>query len=377
MDSSQRDDSHLSELIAHLYDAAIDETLWPGTATCIAKHFGSISTVVKLHDDTQVNLLECTDNLMVSEREASWAETWHRDDLWVQRSVAYGMSRVITDEDLVTPEEQAASGFYQEWLHHLGIYHMVGAVFPGVGNKIGVLGIHRPREGGAYTPGERRKVALILPHLQRALNLRQRLAAMRQTHAATLQALDRLDTGVLMVDRYCLIMQASAMAETLLRENREISTTAGRLLLAQPPLHDKLRAMVGAAIDTARGKATPLGSALSIPRAGRLPLAIEVTPLRPLASPVSQQPAALIFIRDPEMPIATGSLRELFGFTRTEAAVATLLAQGNSLDEIAIKICSGPATVRSHLKQIFAKTGTHRQAELVALVARSVSSVGK
>lgn len=377
MGSPKRDDSHLSELITHLYDAAIDETLWPGTATRIAEHFGSTSTVVKLHDDIQVSLLECTDNLMVSEKEAAWADTWHRHDLWVQRSVAYGMSRVITDEDLVTPEEQAASGFYQEWLRHLGIYHMVGAVFPGVGNKIGVLGIHRPREGGAYTQAERRKVALILPHLQRALNLRQRLAAMCQTHAATLQALDRLDTGVLIVDRYCLILQTSAMAETLLRDNREIGITAGRLFLAQPPLHEKLRAMVGAAIDTARGKATPLGSALSIPRAGRMPLAIEVTPLRPLASPVSQRPAALIFIRDPQMPIAETRLRELFGLTRTEATVATLLAQGKSLDEISTQISSGPTTVRSHLKQIFAKTGTHRQAEVVALVARSVSSVGK
>jgi DNA-binding CsgD family transcriptional regulator len=35
----------------------------------------------------------------------------------------------------------------------------------------------------------------------------------------------------------------------------------------------------------------------------------------------------------------------------------------------------GLATVRSHLKRILAKTGTHRQAEAVALLARSVSTV--
>ena len=34
----------------------------------------------------------------------------------------------------------------------------------------------------------------------------------------------------------------------------------------------------------------------------------------------------------------------------------------------------GPATVRSHLKRILAKTGTHRQAEAAALLARSVAT---
>jgi DNA-binding CsgD family transcriptional regulator len=34
------------------------------------------------------------------------------------------------------------------------------------------------------------------------------------------------------------------------------------------------------------------------------------------------------------------------------------------------------ATVRSHLKQILVKTGTNRQAETVALIARSVAVLG-
>lgn len=373
MPPSKLDEPHLSRLIAHLYDAAIDHTLWAGTAIRIAENFGSISTVVKLHGDGErVSLLECTDNLVVSGQEQAWADAWHRKDLWVERSVIYGMSRVITDEDLVTPEERASSGFYQEWLRHLGIYHMVGAVFPAADGDIGVLGIHRPREAGAYTLAERRQVALVLPHLQRALSLRQRVAAMSQTHAATLQVLDRLDTGVLIMDRSCFILQASAMAETLLHENSELGVVAGRLSLASSILHDKLLSMVRAAIDMARGKLAKAGSALSIPRAHRLPLALEVAPLRP--SCLEQRPAVLIFIRDPEAPITVERLRELFGLTRTEAAVAAALGRGSSLEDIAAWMGIGLATVRSHLKRILAKTGTHRQAEVAVLLARSVST---
>ncbi|WP_197705128.1 helix-turn-helix transcriptional regulator [Sphingobium cloacae] len=351
----------------------MDDSLWAGTATRIAETLGSTSTVLKLHgDNARVNLLECTDNLMVSEREQAWADDWHRKDLWVERSVAYGMQRIITDEDLVTPEEQARSGFYQDWLRHLDIHHMLGAVFPAADGAIGVLGIHRPQGAGAYTNHERKQAALVLPHLQRALRLGQRFAAVSQSHAAALEALDRLDTGVLMVDGAGCVIQASSMAERLLRENAELAVIRGRLALRPPALHDKLLALVRGAMDTARGKIANPGAALSVPRPHRMPLALEVAPLRPSASAFGEQrPAVLVFIRDPQAPIEVTRLRELFGLTRTEGAVAAALGRGASLEDIAVTMGIELSTVRSHLKRILAKTGTHRQAEAVALLARS------
>lgn len=375
MASTDLPEPALSGLVAHLYDAAIDEALWPGTATRIAQTFGSFSAVVKLHQaDAQASLLECTDNLVVPERQREWADDWHRRDLWVERSVACGMSRVITDEDLVTREEQERSGFYREWLHHLGIHHLLGAVFPAARGAVGVLGIHRSRRAGTYTVSERRQAAFLLPHLQRALHLGQRLATASGIRAATLQALDRLDSGVLVVDRSCRIVHASAVAELLLRGNEELGVVGGRLFLRSPAIQDKLLSLVRAASNTAQGRMAEPGTALSVPRAHRLPLALEVAPLRPSTCRFGEQrPAALIFIRDPESPIAVERLRELFGLTRTEGAVAAALVRGDSVEDIAAQMGIGLATVRTHLKRILAKTGTKRQAEAVALLARSSS----
>ena len=98
--------------------------------------------------------------------------------------------------------------------------------------------------------------------------------------------------------------------------------------------------------------------------------------MRPTVSAFGEQrPAVLVFIRDPEAPIAVARLRELFSLTQTEGVVASALGRGASLEDIAANMGIGLATVRSHLKRILAKTGTHRQAEAVALLARSVSTV--
>jgi DNA-binding CsgD family transcriptional regulator len=65
-----------------------------------------------------------------------------------------------------------------------------------------------------------------------------------------------------------------------------------------------------------------------------------------------------------------GMLAQTFGLSPAEAKVASLLAEGKSVEEIARAQAVLENTVRMQLKSVFAKTGTHRQGELIALVAR-------
>jgi DNA-binding CsgD family transcriptional regulator len=88
-------------------------------------------------------------------------------------------------------------------------------------------------------------------------------------------------------------------------------------------------------------------------------------------------PAAILFIKDPEWPtVRSGSLQELFGLTSAESTLVSALAEGKSVTEFALDHRISVNTVRTQLKSAFSKTGTSRQAELVALCFRSVSCLG-
>lgn len=367
------------ELIGHLYDAAVDAQLWQGMAGRIASAFDSTSTVVKFHGDAgDVELLETTDNMIVPESRREWAEDWHRRDLWVHRTVAHGMDRIVTADMLVTPEEQRNSGFYREFLTTFDIHHLVGAAFTLSEGAVGVLGIHRPQGAAAYDADDRHKTALLLPHLARAVRVGRHLTNAGLAQAAALDALDRLDTGVLVLDRRGRIIHANAPAEECLRESPGLGILQGRFYLRDSRLQDRfmlaLRDAVAIAGGAVFGRAS---SALAIEREGRLPLTLSLAPLRPRWSRgFDPGPMALVFLRDPERPaLHLDRLRELFGLTPTEAVIAADLGAGKSPEEIAGRQYIAIGTVRWHLKSIFAKTGTVRQAEAAALLSRSVATL--
>lgn len=366
------------DLVGQLYDAALDDGLWSGLSARIADAFDSSSTVLKLHGaDDHVHLLETTSNMIVPDRLQDWAADWHSKDLWVHRSVSFGMSRIVTSQDLVSEGEQRASGFYQEWLRQLDIWHMIGAVFPTDDAAIGVLGIHRPQDAAGYSDRDRRRLALLLPHLQRALRLGQRMAQTSLAHDVTLESLDALDTGVMIVDKSGHILHANAVAEEMLGDSAELSVRDGRLAAPAPAVRGRITAAIHGAVAIAEGRLEAAAAAIRIDRPPRTAWTMTVSPLRPRWTRLAwQRPLALILMRDPEYPpFLIDRLRELFGLTRTEALTAAELARGHALPEIGETLGVGIGTVRTHLKQILLKTETNRQAEAVAAICRSVAAI--
>lgn len=82
--------------------------------------------------------------------------------------------------------------------------------------------------------------------------------------------------------------------------------------------------------------------------------------------------AALLLITDVEKParLSIQLLSVAFGLTATEAKVAGALARGKPLQDAAVELGISAGHARQRLKSIFQKTGTSRQGELIALLAK-------
>ena len=91
----------------------------------------------------------------------------------------------------------------------------------------------------------------------------------------------------------------------------------------------------------------------------------------PLTPRCISEAAALIIVTDPEDgPRPPESvLKQLFGLTGAEARLAMALGAGKTLEVAADEFAVTRHTVRGQLRDLFAKTGTGRQAELVRLLS--------
>ncbi len=85
----------------------------------------------------------------------------------------------------------------------------------------------------------------------------------------------------------------------------------------------------------------------------------------------------MLYVSDVEAQTLQQSepLRKLYALTQAEVELVELLCDGWSLEEAATQRGVTMNTARSQLKQIFFKTGTSRQSELVRLVLAGIAGI--
>jgi DNA-binding CsgD family transcriptional regulator len=300
---------------------------------------------------------------------------WQRD-IWVERATKLGVARVLASKDVVADSEFRETEFYRDWCRSLDVFYVVGAVFQTGKDELGIIGIHRPKGAGTYQDTDKQLVARFLPHLQRALQIRNRIGQAALARRVFDETLNRTDTATIVVVADGHIVLTNPVAETLLANGTAVRVHKGRLTTTNQFDTGRLLSLVRSASNMGEAQNEP-GGVMAVRQANAPPLTVLVAPFR-LALPGLATPSAIVFIRDPNRPIsAAGSLQALFQLTPAEARIAQELANGKSLAEIAASHGARLQTVRKQLKSIFAKTGTNRQAQCVAAILRSVAAIAQ
>lgn len=193
------------------------------------------------------------------------------------------------------------------------------------------------------------------------------------------ETLNLLSTGMALVDRDCRLLMANRTASRLLDSADGLRLSHGRITAARREQIDGLRDLVYA-VCTGNGATDDEGAGvMTIDRGDSVrPLSIKVAPVQLDPGDEGSRVAA-IFIRDPEIrqSVPPEVVAKLFGLTFAEARVVVELVKGNRPQEVADELGVSLNTVRNQLKQIFSKTNTGRQSELISLVLSSAAFVSE
>jgi DNA-binding CsgD family transcriptional regulator len=234
-----------------------------------------------------------------------------------------------------------------------------------------------------FCTGERiRLVSALVPHLQQALHIQHHLRDLDVPGAdhdadddrarTIVEAIDVFRHGIVVVGPGHRIVHANCAAEQILRSGDGLRTREGRLEATRAVVDTALQRSIAAALcapSEPSPRSTPRADSLVSSRpSGKRPYVIHILPMSTRAGPVA--PRALVAIIDPaaEPEPPAEVLRRLYGLTNAEANVALQILRCEGVAAIAEELSLSPATVRTHLRHIFEKTGTHRQTELVRLL---------
>jgi DNA-binding CsgD family transcriptional regulator len=107
-----------------------------------------------------------------------------------------------------------------------------------------------------------------------------------------------------------------------------------------------------------------------VPRADKLPVIVRIWPFEGAEHPPAQAVRVLLTLNalGPRPGPSAAIIAKTFRLTPAEAKLACIIARGAPPEIAARELKISRETARNQLKSVFAKTDTHRQSELVALL---------
>jgi DNA-binding CsgD family transcriptional regulator len=227
-------------------------------------------------------------------------------------------------------------------------------------------------DGRIFGGDNLRSMRLLAPHLDRALRLQMRLNSADLRADTASGALDCLAHGVILVDQFGQVLWVNRRAQEIMNGSNALYLCSADLVGRRPSDTRALRELIKGA--TSSG----MQGLLAIGRDDHWrPLLLIAIPLKPIVSSDGSKEFArgVIFISDPDRSDnpSIESLQRAFRLTYREAQAAIAVADGHGLQAAADIMGVALTTARSQLQEAFAKTGTSHQAELAALVHRTLT----
>jgi DNA-binding CsgD family transcriptional regulator len=366
-------------LVDRIYEAAVYPDRWRDFLVELSEAFGGAAGLLALQLPDSARpahyyLVHLREELHpILERHYARGTPWgqlHAAPCFRERFVRASevLSRLFSDEG------RKRSDFYAEWMEPEGLAPE-GPVAHHFGEEDGLpvaaVALYRRVGGRRFTDDDLRLGDLLVPHLARAFRLYRRFGGAQHERLAMAEVMNRLALGVMLVDRERRPIVSNRTAERLVALNDGLLLSADGLRASNRRDDSVLQRLLGQAIAGAHDSShTNRVMAISRP-SGKRAFPVLIAPLlEGEPGDAAEDAVASVLFGDPDAKraISPDVLQTFYDLTPAEAELMGLLAEGVSLEEAAKRRGVTINTVRSQLKNVFAKTDTNRQGELIRLV---------
>lgn len=359
-------------VIESLYDAAMDDSLWPQALKRLADFTKSQAATFWVLDGSDKPRLPLFTSFNFDPGfVGEYVERMAPHDPWNRYLVGHPDEPIVHDGLVISEREKDRHLFY-DWTgrHSDTRFRLVGRVRPAPAVHAGVA-LHRTRRRGRYEVRDLEQFEFLYRHLQRALSIGYRLGALGALQKCTAELLDRHPAAVLLLDGQKRVVYANSRAETV-RAARDGIDWSGEGISAQRRQDDEtLQSLIAGALSPVSMNGA-LGGVTHVERpSGKRPYAVVVSATSGKYPALAVlRPAICVMITDPalEYILPNYRLQAAFGLTDAEARLAALLGAGEDLRTAAAKLAITYGTARTRLTEIFEKTQTRRQGELIKLL---------
>jgi DNA-binding CsgD family transcriptional regulator len=365
----------LSEFVGLIYDSVVDPAACPMMLNRLADLLGATTGVQVGTYNSESRVTTMLAPRLSPEELHNFSGYCARISRCAQK---HAVGAVIVPEALILPENDWRADIFETWSNARGPRATMGTILSTDGPVSTVMSVSRPHSKGAFDTTEVELFAIVIPHLQRGLQmLRMHLAALGGPPTSSVEILNRFPQAVILADALARMIFANKAAEKVLGGGRGV-VLGHDGLRAQTPGETRLLRRIIADCAEPTDKFGGAGGRLRLSRENRPPLTVLVVPHRTRINWIDVlRPTAILFITDPEQAAAvrTEWLRQDFGLTPTEAGFTREILKADGLQAAAGRLGISMTTARTHLAHVFDKTGTRRQAELVRLILQNQPAI--
>jgi DNA-binding CsgD family transcriptional regulator len=193
------------------------------------------------------------------------------------------------------------------------------------------------------------------------------VAGARGSGTSATDALNTMRLPAIALDRRGFVVDANAAADAVF--DNDVKIMDKRLFVRDLEARARLKASLNELTHPPKLQCLT-AEPIVVQRPDKLPVILRIWPFEGAAHSPEQEVHALVTLNalGPKPGPPAAILAKIFRLTPSEAKLACIIARGAPPQVAARELKISRETARNQLKSVFAKTDTHRQSELVALL---------